>query len=41
MELQKIKNGSSFNKPLYVNDRFGNKIKTEIEWRSKLNKNIS
>ena len=37
--MHKIKNGSSFKKPLHVNDRFGNKIKTEIECRSKLNKN--
>ena len=41
MNLQKIKNWSSFKKPLHVNDLFGNKIKKEIEMKRKLNKNAS
>ena len=40
-KMQKIKNESSFKKPLYLNELFGNKIKKEIEWRWKLNKNRS
>ena len=39
--MHKIKNGSSFKKPLNVNNQFGIYIKMEIEWRWKLNKNRS
>ena len=31
MEVHKIKNGSSFKKPLYISDIFGNYIKKEIQ----------
>ena len=36
--MQKIKNGSSFKKPLYHNDQFGNEIKKNVEQKNKLNK---
>ena len=39
--MHKIKNGSSFKKPQYHNDQFGNEIKKEVEYKRKLNKNRS
>ena len=39
--MLKIKNGSSFKKPLYLNDLFGNEIKKEIELKWQLNENGS
>ena len=39
--MHKIKNGSSFKKPLNLNDLFRNYIKKEIEQKWKLNKNGS
>ena len=39
--MHKIKNGNSFKKPLHLNDLLTNKIKKEVELKSKLNKNGS
>ena len=38
-KLHKIENGSSFKKPLYLNDLFENKKKKLIEEKKKLKKN--